>query len=85
MNKAVAENQCFCDVLVRGHLVGAKSKHIKAFANCKLLNGLSQGWRRSQMDVEFPALSVLKDQVGPEFGFAGSVLTWMSFDLLELA
>ena len=84
LDEPAAQNQCLCDVLIRRHLVGAESKHIKPFSNCKPLDGLSQRRCRSQMDVEFPALSVLENQVRPEFGFAGSLLTRMGPDLLHL-
>jgi len=36
------------------------------------------------MDVKFPAVLVLEDQMSSELGFAGSVLAWMSPDLLQL-
>jgi hypothetical protein len=37
------------------------------------------------MDVEFSALLVPKNQMSSKVSFAGSVLTWMSLDLLQLA
>jgi hypothetical protein len=37
------------------------------------------------MDVKFLAVLVLEDQMSSDFGFAGSVLAWMSLDLLQLA
>ncbi len=85
MDDMIGKNQCFRDVLVWGHLVGAESKQIEFRAHCKPLNSLRQLRRWSQMDVEFLAVLVLENQMSSEFGFAGSVLTWMSLDLLQFA
>jgi hypothetical protein len=37
------------------------------------------------MDVQLPAILILKNQMGSEFGSAGRILTWMSADMLQLA
>jgi len=80
-----AKNQCLSDIVIREHLVGAESKQIEFAAHYKPLDGLRQCRRWSQMDVEFLAVLVLENQMSSELGFAGSVLTWMSPDLLQLA
>ncbi|MBW1849704.1 MAG: hypothetical protein JRJ27_21870 [Deltaproteobacteria bacterium] len=80
-----ANNQCLSDILIRGHLVSAESKQIEFPAHCKLLDSLRQLRRWTQMDVEFLAMLVLKNQMSSKVSFAGSVLTWMSLDLLQLA
>jgi hypothetical protein len=81
----ICENQCFCDVVVWGHLLGAESNQIEFCTNGKPFNNFCNCWRWSQMDVKFPAVLVLEDQVSSEFGFAGSILAWMSIDLLQVA